>query len=413
MLQLNSPTTQKRVVDAIVAANEGEGVEVRLGLIAKPASRSGAEEDLAPYAVDAEWGQEESPITLDATISGHLPNYLTTAPTSLYIEHDGILLPQVPAAKTTTVSSTTRNQTDLISSSPFSLSSGEDAIKMGRFTDYRGRSPERVAWDAAARLPYDKSRIRIDDVQRTSLDYNGAGEYPGFGAEEPVGAVFSRLSEERGVGYHYRDTADRGLVIYLQRPLGRGHGDVPDGRFRVYSHSRLPNWETARPTPPALRYSAVRVFHNDPQTGRLLYESVWPVDYPEGVVKPHRGRTKEIAIEDGSDTGPAYARSRAIREAQELARAPFEGADLTLPAFDPLIEKEDPFWVNERIRDFKGEVWEIFWRMRVSGYRHSYGATGTSGGSTKRSAASLTTTVSYTATVLNEDRIHVPTMLLG
>lgn len=188
----------------------------------------------------------------------------------------------------------------------------------------------------------------------------------------------------------------------MPTPLGRGEDPGP---ARTYSPRDLPDWLVNRPTPPLARYSHVRVYRLDPRSGELLWEVVEPVPYPDNVRPPHAGRTKDVPFDDDSDEGPTNGGKRAKKEALELARMISVG-EILLPVFDPLIEIHDHFRVPESHRDSKGS-WELLWAMRVESYKHVYGGAETSEGS-----GILDTVVGYSATLLEEDRIDAPALIV-
>jgi len=399
MLRLASDLNQRKVRQAIEAAADGERYEVRLGLFA-----SG--EDYSERFEKGEWGQHEQAITLDASITGYVPRTFVDKKVNLYVEVDGVLIPQVPAQKSAILPSDDAYSTDILASSAASLATGEDAIKLGSFTEYRGLRPEKVAFDALRRLPYRKNLIDVSGVKGMVLNWYGSGvtSQGGFEAQEPVGAVLSRLKDPEGVAYDFQDTAFGGVKARRLDPLRFPNGDAPDYHYRQYTSDQFADWDLGRPTPPSERFSHIRVYKTDPITGRLAWEHVEEVQYPPFVTPPQKHRTKEIRWPDTQDDEDAQrwtARERCVKEAMFQARLICEGDELTLPAFDPLLERRDPIWVVEQFADGEDAFYETSWRLRVSDYRHTFGQ-----GTTRNShVGSLDTTVGYQAAILSEEKI--------
>lgn len=400
MIILPDPVDNKKVRAAIQRANEGDGYEVRLHLQI-------GEHDASHRLEQAEWGQSEMPITLDAQISGFLSQRLQDAKVKLIAEIDGAPIPQLLGEKTAVLPSNSPYSTDLLSSSAGSLANGEDAVKLGEFTEYPATPPHNIVFDVAKRLPYNRNRVVIDPISNVTLHLVGSTETPGFLASETAGDVLSRLADSTNVGYEYRDTADGGLRAFIPRPVSER--SLPQESFRDYQAALLPDWAGQRPRAPLVRYSAVRVYRQD-DAGRLLWERIVEVPYPPGARLPHKNRTLDIPFEDSSGVGPENGRRLAIRKAYELAVAAHVGDELTLPAYDPLIESDDRIAVTEQYRDDVG-TWEIAWLMRVETYKHMFG-TGTTAGTSGGRGASLDTAISYTAAIAHEERIKAPAMIV-
>ncbi len=398
---LANETERDRLVQHLVDASQGR-TQLQAGL-----SLTVPDEglDLTDRFEKGEWGQTEIPITLDATVRGYLPRRLAGAPVHLKATVANVELTQLVAQKSALGPSDDAYSTKLLASSAGSLLLSEDAIKLGTFTEYKGLRPSRIAWDVVRRAPYSRDRVRIAEVPGVALDYKGSGESPGFLAHEPIGAPLARMGADQSVDYRYRDTADNGFVAWIRPPLSRGDGGEPEGTWRYYRSTDFPDWDKQRPQPPIARYSAVRVYHLG-EDGRLLWEQVADVPYPYGHRIPHRGRTLDIPYEDPYERGPKNGLQTAKRIASDLSRTDGQGPNLMLPVYDPLLEIDDPIWVTDAHPTDDG-TYEVLWKLRVESYKHFYG-TSPSGAA---GAASLATDVSYTATVLSEELIRVPSFI--
>lgn len=359
-------------------------------------------EEITRIVEAAKWGQTEIPISLDATLATYLPPRLQDAPIRVVAEVEDVPVLGMVGEKTTTRPSTDEYRQDLFSSSAGSLLGGDDAIKLGKFTEYPSDAPDQVVFDVVSRLPYDQSNVSIQPIPNVRVSYAASGAQPGFLSHERTGDVLARLGAEQTVGYDYRDTPYRGFVAWVPEPISRLVGDASGPS---YASSQCPDWHKYRPSPPPVRYHSVRVFHLDPDSGEELWEWVEPIPYPPGTRVPHEGRTKDIPWEDATEAGMTSARQRCVDEALLEARALYTGRML-LPAFDPLVHRGDPYTVFDRTKDLDGHR-EILWAMEISSYHHLYGDA-----QQNEEAGLLGTEVSYAAFMLHQDLVKPPAFVM-
>lgn len=395
-LTLPNKADQAKVEAAVAEASSSPDAryEVRIGLFA-------GQDDLSMRVEKAEWSQNEIPITLDASVAGYLPRRYQDENIHLYSEIAGVVIDHLHSEKTRLESGNDSEDsyvTDLIASSAGSLLNGDDAITLNAYTEYAGLPPENVVYDIVNRLPYNKALLEIASIPGVILNYVGSGESPGLLAHETTGSVLSRLQGDETVGYDYRDTPYGGFVAWVPDPLS-----APSSYQKLYQAAYCPDWLQARPASPMSRWDAVRVFCLG-EDGQLLYEALEAVPYQKASQRVHAGRVKHIAFEDYSAEGPTNARRRAVKEALRIARLESEGMML-LPAFDPLVQRADTFSVSEDHKDDDGS-WQLLWGMRVESYKHIYGDTSV------QDAGPLATQVAYTSTLLVEDRIAVPSLIV-
>lgn len=402
-ITLPSARDQAIVEEAIQQAGEADGTpyEARLGFYVDG-------EDYTSYFDAAEWGQQETPITLDCEIHGFMPINHQTAKTQLYAEIEGVLIPQLYGEKTAARPAETAYRTNLISSSAGALLNADDAIKMGAYTEYVYRRPDHVVFDVARRLPYDPSQIDVAPIPGVYVDFSARGIQPGFLSEDKTGDVLSKLSQYDGVGYDYADTAYKGFRAFLPEALDNSRQNE-----RSYTATTLPDWISARPSTPEVIYSHVRVFSTT-RDGILAWEVIEEVPWDEQTMtKPHANRTLDIPFNDATETGYLNGRRHCVRTAIELARTAAVG-EMLLPTYDPLYERGDRFRVHEEIRfqrhATRGHT-EILWGMTTDAYKHGYGAD-LGANSAGTGSGLLATMVAYRAAILAHDDINPPAMIV-
>ena len=400
MITLPSERDQKKV-EAAISAQAQTGRRYRAGL-----NFTLGDENFTTDIKEAEWGQSETPITLVATLKGPIPRPLQTAKTRLLVEIDGVVIPQLHGEKTTTRPGSDQWTVDVLSSSPGALLGAADAVTMNAYQEYPEWPPDKIVWDIARRLPYDLNRVDVAVIHDVLVNFAATGTDPGFLPEEKTGDVLAKLESHQSVGYRFRDTAYKGLVAELPEPLGRSAYDqIPS---RTYHARRLPDWSTARPSPPENLWHTVRVYCTD-EKGRLDYEVFEEIPYTGEFEAPHEGRILHIPFNDYSPAGEANGRAHAARIALLEARRTCMG-QMLLPGFDPLYELGDRYRVAEDVKDRWGHT-EILWAMTAEQYRHGFNAQlgQTSGGG---GAGILNTMLSYSATVLEENKVKPPYLIV-
>lgn len=371
MTQTLPTEREQRVVEA--AVRDPEQTTARLILLI-------GGEDYSERMDEGEWGQSEIPISLDATLGGVLPARLENEEVRLSVEIGGIVVPQMVGYLSMTEVGEDLVSTDLLSASAGALYGGENAIRIQEELSFPGNSPEYIAREAAYRMPYDKGAIRIDPLGFPTLAFEND---EGFRGEEEVGAILSRLDELKL--YLFRDTADGGFEA---RAITRVSRRDP---VRTYLAEDMPNW---RPPPRAeLYYADVAVFSPE---GR--FEPVRArVEYRHLGRPPFAQQTKWIPLPDPTEEGSDSAAQIAFDEAERLSNLTHRSG-ATLPAFDPLVGKGDPFRVEETFRDDDG-TFDRAWACEIKSLRHPFGE-------------SLDTEANYAGTIVEEERIRVPTLIV-
>jgi hypothetical protein len=395
MITLPNPADQQAVLDAI---SSREGYSARLGLLigGEDFSTTAAGMSRLLYA---EWGQSDIPITLDATLGGNLPFRYDGADVELYVQVEGRLIPQLFSKKMAFVATQGGwNTTEFLASTAGSLLNGDDAIKLGGTTptDYPGMPPENIAWDILSRMPYSSGLVRVQPLGSPTITYAKQGPNPGFKPNEPLGAVLDRLAKD--ANYKFRDTALNGHVA--ARPLVLG----ADTKYvRELDARDFPKYATPAQVLP--RYFDV-VVYTELKDGTYAYKPVVaevPYTADRLARRPYPGQTLYISLEDVSDDAADNAEQLAYDTALLYGRGFFDVPAVDLPGFEPLIETEDPYLINEpRLSD---DGWHhIRWGWKITSYKGDY-AKSTSGGL-------LTTNVTASAVLLSDEIIESPSLLL-
>lgn len=379
MITLPSATDQQRVLDAAF-----DDMEIALLI--------NGEDVTGPFE-EGEWGPTDIPITLDATIAAMLPPRLENGEVQLLVRVGGVIVPQLLSAKSTLVQADEPGRVDLIATTPGGLLNGDDAIKLGAFTNYSGLSPESIIREILLRLPYDKSLLRIAPSETPPLTFEESGEQPGFEAEEATGAVLARVGEESGYVFH--DTPQKGHRAYVPEALAVGQEAVLRFHF-----SELIEWTP--PVPAEARYYDVRVFKRNPD-GSLAFESIERVSYHGRPPLP--GQTLNVVLEDSSPYNAENARKRAVKEALDQARALYTSDEFTLPYFFPLLQVDDRMLVEEDYRDYFGDYWQREWLYKIDTYKHAFGGATSSEGL-------LDTLVTPSAILTQQDLIKAPGLIV-
>lgn len=370
MMTLPTEREQRIVEEAI---RNPEGMTARLVLLI-------GGEDYGERMIEGEWGQTEIPISLDATLGGVLPRRLENETVRLSVEMAGIVVPQMAGYLSMAETGEDLISTDLLSASAGALFSGENAITFGEDLDFPGNSPEFIVREAAYRMPYEKGQVRIDPLGLPTLAFEGD---TGFRGEEEVGAILSRLDELKL--YLFRDTAEGGFAATAVSPLSRREP------ARTYLAQDMPNW---RPPPRVeLYYSDVAVFSPE----RRFEPVRATIEYRHLGRQPFGDQTKWIPLEDPTEEGADSAAQKAFDEAERLSNLTHR-SEAMLPAFDPLIEKGDPFRVEETFRDDDG-TWDRAWACEFEALKHPFGE-------------SLDTMANYAGTIVEEEKIRIPALIV-
>lgn len=414
MITLRFASQQTKVMQAIAAR---EGLFPKLILLLDGVDLSGR----LAFQESGTWGQSEIPITLDFSIAGILGRRFQDAKCELFVEIDGVVIPQMTGWVTTPspggsggsgesgggtasmISPSQRVGTELISASAGSLL---PRTTLDAFTEYRGNTPEFIARDAVYRVGvYDRGQIRIDPLETPILEFVAD---TGFTAQETCSDVLSRLVDTntsattgaitaiQKVPYLFRDTALNGFRAQIDKGLGSRDW------IHSYQANEIPDW--IPPQRKTERYSQVIVFRENPEATTTtpgedryaIFESA-EINYTRPIRPPFAHTTLYIPFEDTSADGPRLARNLAYSQATIHGRGIYQ-VNVSLPSFDPLIERGDVHRVDEVHRDDDG-LWERAWLMAVDGFTHNF------------SAESLGTEVSASAVIIEEEQIRAPAFI--
>lgn len=365
----------------------------------------GSQEDYGRRMVLGDWGQSDVAISLEATIAGRLPRRFEDANTSLFVRVNDVLIPQQQGKQ-----SGFKVQDDLVTSVLTAESGGAllSRVKLrGAGAEYEGLPPEDIARDAFYRVAdvggYDKALIDIEPLGAPLLYFV---DDTGFKAQESASDVLSRVLEQ--VPYVPRDNVYGGNKTRVDYGVGSSSSQ---GITRTFRAAEFANWTPPQRKDP--RYSNVEVYREN-EDGTDAYRASADIAYYGVENPPYADTPLQIPSNDTSANGPANAQASANQKALLLGRGLFGGVDLILPYFYPLVECVDAFEVYEVWRDDDG-LWDRLWYFEVDAYKHKKSQVGggaSTGGARGTDRLGLSTTVSYTAMLLEEDLVQPPTLVV-
>lgn len=351
---------------------------------------------------DGNWGQSDIAIGLECTLGGRLPRRLEGAETKLYTQVNGVLIPQmIGRSRSQQVGQSTTN----FSAASWGAFLGE--VKLRARVEYEGVPPEEIILDCLYRVAdaggYDKGMIEVDAAGTPILSFVGQ---EGFKPEETAADPLSRVLEDEQLPYVCRDTASGGNRTKLVSGL---EGDVS----RTFKASEMPNWLPPERADP--QYSEVEVYR-EIQDGTDAYRVTANIIYFGIDDQPLANVVLCIPLNDETADGPANAQGRANEKAASLSMGLYKGTGLRLPHYYPLIECLDIFRILEMWRDDDG-TWDREWLLQVDAYRHrrarsQQNSTRSQQDSTTSESPGYSTQVAHTATILREELLATPTLIV-
>lgn len=387
---------QHDIVESAVLS--GEQFRAQVVLILDGEDLSGRLE----FQENGTWGQDEIPLSLDFGVAGVLGRRFEDARCELYVELEGVRVPQMVGHVTTPTpggaSPEEKVQTSLLSASAGALL---PRTTLDVYTQFQGVTPEYIVRDAVNRVGvYDRGQINIDPLGTPIFQMI---QDQGFTPQETARDILSRIVDDRSddsaaakVPYLFRDTPRNGFNASIDNGLGTR---TP---VRSYSATDIPDW--VAPERKAERYSSVIVFReNEGATGDSPHEERYaifelaPVNYNRPVRPAFAHTGLYIPFEDTSADGPLRARQLAYDRATILGRGIY-GGSISLPSFDPLVERGDTYQIYEMHRD-DDALWDRQWLISADGFSHTF------------DAFSLGTEVSYSGTLIQEDPIRAPAFI--
>lgn len=363
-------------------------------------------EDWSPAIENAVWGSEEIPLYLDALLSETLPDRLVGEPIELYSEVEGILVPQLlipelvgglsgPASSFETsgdsASVSEPGTTDFQAFSVGSLFNREDGAKFEFTKDYPGNTPEYIVRDLAFRLPFNKSHVNVQPVGSPILSFVRETDSPGFLPWDKIGDGLSRVASQ--VPYLFRDTAYAGFDARLDMPLG----DVTEAT-PTYRAQDMEGWRP--PVMSQVQYRFVVVYRQE-EDGSEAFKPVYAEVPQYGRKTPSwAGATLWIPLDDTTEGARDTARQVAYDEATRMSRGMMHGEEFPLPIHDPRYERGDTFFVIGDEKDADA-LWQRVWQYKNLKHEHEDDGEGIG-----------TQITDYTATVYDESKVDVPTMIV-
>lgn len=338
---------------------------------------------------DGHWGSDSSgSIYTDFSVGARLDTSDDT-PSSFAISVNGIAAPQMAGLTTlpniggTDAGSTA--STEFFAVSARAIANG---LTLNQLTRFPGIMPKEVVRDAARLAPYAKQYTRIDPLEEPLLYFQEPDAH--FWPNEYVGDILKRVEEQTPL--RIRDNAWGGLTATLELESTQ----VED--YRHYNASDFPIERAWRPPPRTeRRYSRVVVYKRNPDGTDAFEPQIAKVDY-RGENPPLENEWKWIVLDEGSEQASLRALNLARKTARKIGRAQRADSGLILPFFDPLIEIQDPFLVSERWEDVGG-IYDRKWMGWVDSYKHY--------------RKPLKTEVSYSAALVEKDRLEIPALAMA
>lgn len=353
-------------------------------------------EDVAPEVMEGEWGQDDSgAISLDFTLGSVLPRRLEEAPVDYHMTVDGVYVPLLIGPVSAFEVGESRTTTDpLWAATPAGLWA---RTTLDEPVEFNGWPAEQILREAYSRVPYPRGSVQVAPLGEDVLYFTrarGNHFHPQQYVSDIVDAVVGQTT------YHPRDTAWGGHVSNPAVQIGAG--GVPE---RVFDAADLPKWRP--PSRTSLRYSRV-VVQRELADGKFAFREAAPIKYP-GQRPPLGNQTFYLTLEDDAEGSEERASQLAYDYARRFSRGVY-GGETVWPYFDPFVEGQDVFGVNEDHQDMDG-TWARFWVCWVKTYRHVRAQVG-EGSSEVGFENPLRTLVVYEATLLEEELIKVPALVL-
>jgi hypothetical protein len=351
-------------------------------------------EDISDEVLEGEWGQDSSGATsMDFTLGAVLPRRLEEAPVEFYISIKGIEIPLLFGPISAFEVGEDRVTTDPFwAATPGALWA---RTTLDETVEFSGWTPENIVREALGRVPYKRGAVRVSKLQEPTLFFTRAlGN--AFKSDQFVSDILDAVDEQ--TTYVFRDTARGGHVADPAVSLGKTR--VPRVSFDA---SEVSGWKP--PKRADHRYSQVTVQRENPD-GTYSYRQTAPITYRGSNRQPYGHQTFYVNLDEAGSEGPARAQQLAYDMASNFARGVYAG-ETPWPYFNPFLERQDMFGVYEDHRDMDG-TWSRFWICWIDTFKHVRSRVSDS----LAANDAIQTTVAYRATLMEEELIRVPTMIL-
>jgi hypothetical protein len=346
------------------------------------------EEDFSDRVPVGDITHEGIALTLDLTFAGSLPLRLYGAPVLVSLSIDGALIPLMSGHVSLPEPNDDLASTKLLGASTGSLA---DKYPLNERVEYSGVRPDYVVRDALRRLPYFLGTVRVEALDGPLLYFAKGGADGPFEADQNVNDILSKVAEK--VAYLYRDTANGGHAAGLSVGLAKIPELPESARFHA---EKILFWKS--PSLALEQYAQVIVWQDNPD-GSPAFDPAIAKVYNQGRDFP-AGLTMRIPF-TGTNADEAW--QRAYEKANELGRGLFKSEPI-LP-FKPLLERTDIFSVTE-VKEEEGATYEREWLHYVDSYKHDWNLG-------EASSSGFQTQPTCSATLLREERIKAPLLLLG
>jgi hypothetical protein len=302
------------------------------------------------------WGEGAAQL-LTARIGGRVPMRLNRAEVNLDVDIGGYEYEALRGVQTRISHPQEEYVTDLESATAGAYL---EKTQLQQNFSILGWTPEQVVYNAVARVPYDRSKIRIHRFLAPEINRSRAGE--GTERDDSMDETESAQDmldivggEESEVKCVYFDTA-RGFR--LDADPGLGEGQPVWWRYTKGSHELI-KWDTPMPVDPDQEYSKVVVLDKseDGLTDRIREER--DVYHRGSQIKPWGGSVLHLPFTDRS-VGASERAALLCFKTAELAGRGIHTVSGVEVAFNPFLWPYRPVVFAEDHRDDDG-MWYREW----------------------------------------------------
>lgn len=338
--------------------------------------------------------------TFSGTVAGRLNLAYRNAPLRVVADVGGVKIDLLHARASLPIQGA-EYTTDVIAGSPGMFL---DKATLDSRVIYNNRTPQYVIRDAVTRIPYyDRGRILIPEWNNPLINRGLSGAGSGVGAQQSTASaeafedeahpmdILTSVAEEIDIVFF--DTALAGFKA-IKNP-GVGEGLPVAWGYEVGTREVVDTFSEPTFSTPDEQVSRVVVRDKYEDGTYRIYEE-WPVHYRNLLYPPAAVSTMYLSVSDVTTEAFKKARQLAFKTANTLGNGLFSGSISV--AFNPLLEPFDLIVIKEEHEDDTGR-YRRQWQALVEGITHRFGA-------------GVTTELSYTATLLDTERIEARPIII-